>query len=164
MYILVSSFCSMLILNSILDEVNNRMLFQGLSGSWSQLAHLVAAQQHQWNSGRWNGLATPVHLVKHLLYLQGLGKTLQTIALLGYMKHYKNMASPHLVIVPKSTLKNWMNEFEKWCPSMKICSIIGDEQTRVCIFNYKNTKKNPYLRIRSLSLRLGVDAGRFWKF
>ncbi|PAV80505.1 hypothetical protein WR25_02934 [Diploscapter pachys] len=60
----------------------------------------------------------------------GLGKTLQTIALLGYMKHYKNMASPHLVIVPKSTLKNWMNEFEKWCPSMKICSIIGDEQTR----------------------------------
>ncbi|KHJ92260.1 protein, SNF2 family [Oesophagostomum dentatum] len=60
----------------------------------------------------------------------GLGKTLQTIALLGYMKHYKNMGSPHLVIVPKSTLKNWMNEFAKWCPSMTTCCIIGDENER----------------------------------
>uniref|UniRef100_A0A1I7XJC3 Helicase ATP-binding domain-containing protein n=1 Tax=Heterorhabditis bacteriophora TaxID=37862 RepID=A0A1I7XJC3_HETBA len=61
----------------------------------------------------------------------GLGKTLQTISLLGYMKHYKNMASPHLVIVPKSTLKNWMNEFAKWCPSMVTCCIIGDESERL---------------------------------
>ncbi|KAK6010423.1 SNF2 family protein, partial [Ostertagia ostertagi] len=60
----------------------------------------------------------------------GLGKTLQTIALLGYMKHYKNMASPHLVIVPKSTLKNWMNEFAKWCPSIVTCCVIGDEKER----------------------------------
>ncbi|WKY02173.1 hypothetical protein Q1695_015858 [Nippostrongylus brasiliensis] len=60
----------------------------------------------------------------------GLGKTLQTISLLGYMKHYKNMASPHLVIVPKSTLKNWMNEFAKWCPSITACCIIGDEKER----------------------------------
>ncbi|CAB3403687.1 unnamed protein product [Caenorhabditis bovis] len=60
----------------------------------------------------------------------GLGKTLQTISLLGYMKHYKNMGSPHLVIVPKSTLRNWANEFEKWCPSMRVCSLIGDETAR----------------------------------
>uniref|UniRef100_A0A158PBN4 Global transcription activator SNF2L1 n=1 Tax=Angiostrongylus cantonensis TaxID=6313 RepID=A0A158PBN4_ANGCA len=60
----------------------------------------------------------------------GLGKTLQTISLLGYMKHYKNMAGPHLVIVPKSTLKNWMNEFAKWCPSITTCCVIGDEKER----------------------------------
>lgn len=60
----------------------------------------------------------------------GLGKTLQTISMLGYMKHYKNLASPHLVIVPKSTLKNWMNEFAKWCPSIVTCCIIGDEKER----------------------------------
>ncbi|PIO72732.1 protein, SNF2 family [Teladorsagia circumcincta] len=67
---------------------------------------------------------------RHRKTEQGLGKTLQTIALLGYMKHYKNMASPHLVIVPKSTLKNWMNEFAKWCPSIVTCCVIGDEKER----------------------------------
>ncbi|CAL2037227.1 unnamed protein product [Caenorhabditis brenneri] len=60
----------------------------------------------------------------------GLGKTLQTISLLGYMKHYKNKASPHLVIVPKSTLQNWANEFKKWCPSIKAVVLIGDEEAR----------------------------------
>merc|ERR1719411_1062943 len=44
----------------------------------------------------------------------GLGKTLQTISLLGYMKHFRNINGPHMVLVPKSTLGNWMNEFKKW--------------------------------------------------
>ena len=39
----------------------------------------------------------------------GLGKTLQTISLLGYMKLCRKSV-PHLVISPKSTLRNWM----KW--------------------------------------------------
>nr|XP_018898442.1 PREDICTED: chromatin-remodeling complex ATPase chain Iswi-like isoform X1 [Bemisia tabaci] len=60
----------------------------------------------------------------------GLGKTLQTISLLGYMKHYRNINGPHLVIVPKSTLSNWMNEFKKWCPSLKAICLIGDQETR----------------------------------
>ncbi|XP_060530659.1 chromatin-remodeling complex ATPase chain Iswi isoform X1 [Cylas formicarius] len=60
----------------------------------------------------------------------GLGKTLQTISLLGFMKHYKNTAGPHIVIVPKSTLSNWMNEFKKWCPSLRAVCLIGDQETR----------------------------------
>lgn len=52
----------------------------------------------------------------------GLGKTLQTISLLGYMKHFRNIPGPHIVIVPKSTLANWMNEFKKWCPSIRAVS------------------------------------------
>lgn len=40
-----------------------------------------------------------------------------------------------MVIVPKSTLANWMNEFKKWCPSLKAVCLIGDADTRVCIFN-----------------------------
>lgn len=63
--------------------------------------------------------------------LQGLGKTLQTISLIGYMKHYKNAGSPHLVMVPKSTLKNWMNEFQRWVPSIRAVSLIGDAESRV---------------------------------
>lgn len=60
----------------------------------------------------------------------GLGKTLQTISLLGYMKHYRSVPSPHLIIVPKSTLHNWMAEFSRWCPSLKAVCLIGDQAQR----------------------------------
>ena len=60
----------------------------------------------------------------------GLGKTLQTISLLGFMKHFKNINGPHMVLVPKSTLANWMNEFKKWCPTLRACCMIGDQETR----------------------------------
>ncbi|XP_065188236.1 SWI/SNF-related matrix-associated actin-dependent regulator of chromatin subfamily A member 5-like [Sycon ciliatum] len=60
----------------------------------------------------------------------GLGKTLQTISLVGYMKHYRSMSGPHLVIVPKSTLTNWSMEFERWCPTIRTCTLIGDKVKR----------------------------------
>ncbi|XP_076446888.1 SWI/SNF-related matrix-associated actin-dependent regulator of chromatin subfamily A member 5-like [Babylonia areolata] len=60
----------------------------------------------------------------------GLGKTLQTISLLGYMKHYRNISSPHLVICPKSTLANWMSEFERWVPTLRAVCLIGDAEER----------------------------------
>uniref|UniRef100_A0A0K0E265 Chromatin-remodeling complex ATPase chain Iswi n=1 Tax=Strongyloides stercoralis TaxID=6248 RepID=A0A0K0E265_STRER len=60
----------------------------------------------------------------------GLGKTLQTISLLGYMKHFKKINGPFLIIVPKSTLQNWINEINRWCPTLKAVSLIGDESTR----------------------------------
>jgi SWI/SNF-related matrix-associated actin-dependent regulator of chromatin subfamily A member 5 len=60
----------------------------------------------------------------------GLGKTLQTISLLGYMKHFRDLAGPHLVIVPKSTLQNWMNEFAKWCPTIKTICLTGNKDER----------------------------------
>ena len=73
-------------------------------------------------------------LIYSIIYLfyafQGLGKTLQTISLLGFMKHYKNINGPHMVLVPKSTLANWMNEFKKWCPTLRAVCLIGDQDTR----------------------------------
>ncbi|XP_075395283.1 SWI/SNF-related matrix-associated actin-dependent regulator of chromatin subfamily A member 1 isoform X1 [Tenrec ecaudatus] len=60
----------------------------------------------------------------------GLGKTLQTIALLGYLKHYRNLLGPHMVLVPKSTLHNWMEEFKQWLPSLRVICFVGDKDTR----------------------------------
>ncbi|XP_069842992.1 probable global transcription activator SNF2L1 [Dendropsophus ebraccatus] len=60
----------------------------------------------------------------------GLGKTLQTIALLGYLKHYRNIPGPHMVLVPKSTLHNWMNEFKRWVPTLRAVCLIGDKDAR----------------------------------
>lgn len=60
----------------------------------------------------------------------GLGKTLQTISLLGYRKHYRNIPGPHMVLVPKSTLHNWMSEFKRWIPTLRSVCLIGDEEQR----------------------------------
>ena len=35
-----------------------------------------------------------------------------------------------MVLVPKSTLANWMNEFKKWCPTLRAVCLIGDQKTR----------------------------------
>ncbi|BFZ16660.1 hypothetical protein BsWGS_19698 [Bradybaena similaris] len=48
----------------------------------------------------------------------GLGKTIQTIALITYLMEAKHVNGPYLIIVPLSTLSNWMLEFDKWAPSV----------------------------------------------
>ncbi|KAJ3077794.1 chromatin remodeling complex Adenosinetriphosphatase [Quaeritorhiza haematococci] len=60
----------------------------------------------------------------------GLGKTLQTISFLGYLKHYRDIDGPHLVIVPKSTLHNWVKEFQKWVPDIDVFMFHGNKDAR----------------------------------
>ncbi|XP_055336791.1 chromatin-remodeling complex ATPase chain Iswi-like [Paramacrobiotus metropolitanus] len=59
----------------------------------------------------------------------GLGKTLQTISLLGYMVVMRQ-ERPHLVVAPKSTLRNWMSELRRWCPSIRPVELIGTQEER----------------------------------
>jgi SWI/SNF-related matrix-associated actin-dependent regulator of chromatin subfamily A member 5 len=61
----------------------------------------------------------------------GLGKTLQTISFLGYLKHFRDIPGPHLVVVPKSTLHNWEKEFQKWVPDFKAFVLHGSKEKRV---------------------------------
>ena len=60
----------------------------------------------------------------------GLGKTLQTISMLGYLSEYRGITGPHMVVVPKSTLGNWMNEFKRWCPMIRAFKFHGNAETR----------------------------------
>ncbi len=41
----------------------------------------------------------------------GLGKTIQTISLFAYLIEHKNNEGPFLIVVPLTTINNWMNEF-----------------------------------------------------
>ena len=60
----------------------------------------------------------------------GLGKTLQTISFLGFLKYYRDTPGLHLVVVPKSTLDNWVREFEKWVPGFRIITLQGSKEER----------------------------------
>jgi SWI/SNF-related matrix-associated actin-dependent regulator of chromatin subfamily A member 5 len=60
----------------------------------------------------------------------GLGKTLQTISVLAYLRETRKITGPHLVIVPKSTVSNWMREFTRWCPSIRSVRLLGDKAER----------------------------------
>ncbi|BGO93526.1 hypothetical protein NBRC10512_006555 [Rhodotorula toruloides] len=55
----------------------------------------------------------------------GLGKTIQTLSLITYLIETKKQPGPYLVIVPLSTMPNWISEFEKWAPSVKVVSYKG---------------------------------------
>lgn len=59
----------------------------------------------------------------------GLGKTCQVISFLAYLKQI-NEPGPHLIIVPSSTLENWLREFKKFCPTLKIEPYYGSQKER----------------------------------
>jgi SWI/SNF-related matrix-associated actin-dependent regulator of chromatin subfamily A member 5 len=65
------------------------------------------------------------------LATQGLGKTLQTISFLGYLKFHRSISGPHLVVVPKSTLENWSREFGQWVPDFETVVLTGSREERV---------------------------------
>ncbi|XP_054270051.1 transcription activator BRG1-like isoform X2 [Macrosteles quadrilineatus] len=60
----------------------------------------------------------------------GLGKTIQTIGLITYLMEKKKVNGPFLIIVPLSTLSNWVLEFEKWAPSVIVVAYKGSPGMR----------------------------------
>jgi len=60
----------------------------------------------------------------------GLGKTLQTISLLTYLREVRGARGPHLIIVPKSVVGNWIKEFRMWSPSIKAVRMGGTKEER----------------------------------
>jgi SWI/SNF-related matrix-associated actin-dependent regulator of chromatin subfamily A member 5 len=60
----------------------------------------------------------------------GLGKTLQSISILAYHYEYRRIQGPHLICVPKSTLSNWMNELNRWCPALRVIKFHGHREER----------------------------------
>jgi chromodomain-helicase-DNA-binding protein 4 len=75
----------------------------------------------------------------------GLGKTIQSIAFLASL--YEENISPHLVVAPLSTLRNWEREFATWAPHMNVVMYVGGAHARAVIRQYefyypKKEKKN----------------------
>jgi SWI/SNF-related matrix-associated actin-dependent regulator of chromatin subfamily A member 5 len=61
----------------------------------------------------------------------GLGKTVQAIAMIGFLAMQKETAgSKSLIVAPKSVNGNWLKEFAKWLPSLRVVNVGGDKEER----------------------------------
>lgn len=60
----------------------------------------------------------------------GLGKTIQTISLIALLREQEQYLGPHLIIAPLSTLSNWIEEFQKWTPSIPVLLYHGTPAQR----------------------------------
>ena len=56
---------------------------------------------------------------------------------LCYLNQVRGVTGPHIVIVPKSTLGNWMREFAKWCPMIRAVKLHGAKADRKVIMETK---------------------------
>jgi len=63
----------------------------------------------------------------------GLGKTLQSISILAYLLEFEGCHGPHLILVPKSTMANWMRELGRWCPALRAVCFHGTKEERASI-------------------------------
>ena len=62
----------------------------------------------------------------------GLGKTCQVIAFLAHLSETGEQG-PHLVVVPSSTLENWLTEFQSFCPTLVVKPLYGTQSERFLI-------------------------------
>ncbi|KNC49139.1 uncharacterized protein AMSG_11850 [Thecamonas trahens ATCC 50062] len=63
----------------------------------------------------------------------GLGKTVQTIALLAHLAHH-GVPGPFLVVVPLSTLSNWMRELAQFAPGLSVLRHHGEKEERAAAY------------------------------
>jgi len=69
-------------------------------------------------------------------YLLFQGKTVQIVSFLGNIAlNWK--AYPALVVVPNSTITNWVREFERWTPKLRVVPYYGEKNARDVIKEFE---------------------------
>ena len=71
----------------------------------------------------------------------GLGKTIQTISLFAYLIGNKGNEGPFLVVVPLVTIQNWINEFQKWAPTIRVITYKGKKNERPALAQFLKNEK-----------------------
>ncbi|KAI0801048.1 hypothetical protein C8Q74DRAFT_1364698 [Fomes fomentarius] len=66
----------------------------------------------------------------------GLGKTVQIVTFIGHLVANFD-AFPALVVVPNSTITNWVREFERWAPKLRVVPFYGEAKAREVIKKYE---------------------------
>jgi DNA excision repair protein ERCC-6 len=50
----------------------------------------------------------------------GLGKTIQAISFVAGLHYSKQLTKPVIVVCPATVMKQWVNEFHKWWPALRV--------------------------------------------
>ncbi|KAJ3843907.1 SHREC complex subunit Mit1 [Lentinula raphanica] len=66
----------------------------------------------------------------------GLGKTVQVTSFVGHIVKQFN-AMPALVVVPNSTITNWVREFERWAPNLRVVPFYGESKAREVVKRFE---------------------------
>ncbi|KAF5388487.1 hypothetical protein D9757_004581 [Collybiopsis confluens] len=78
----------------------------------------------------------PVSRYKSSVHHLPQGKTVQIASFIGHI--VKNMnAMPALVVVPNSTITNWVREFERWTPNLRVVPFYGEAKAREVIKKFE---------------------------
>src|ERR1700691_995668 len=85
------------------------------------------------------------------------------ISFLAYLKHHLSIAGPHLIVVPKSTLKNWAREFKQWTLDVNIVILTGTKEERADIIANHLIPQDFELCITSYEICL-IEKSAFKKF
>ncbi|KAI0639630.1 hypothetical protein C8Q77DRAFT_1082196 [Trametes polyzona] len=72
----------------------------------------------------------------------GLGKTVQIVTFIGYIASAFK-CFPALVVVPNSTITNWVREFERWAPKLRVVPFYGEAKARDIIKRYELYHSRP---------------------
>lgn len=84
---------------------------------------------------QWEGVAFLYKSQSGLLADEmGLGKTVQTVVALALLMYTQKDVNRAIVVAPTSLTTNWMDEFEKWTPSLTVRRVEGDAQNREAFY------------------------------
>ena len=66
-----------------------------------------------------------------------LDDTVWCLCAAGYLSEVLKIQGPFLVVVPLSTVPNWIKEFRKWTPQLNALVYVGDSKSREVIRTYE---------------------------
>ncbi|XP_043826007.1 SWI/SNF-related matrix-associated actin-dependent regulator of chromatin subfamily A containing DEAD/H box 1 [Dromiciops gliroides] len=93
----------------------------------------------------------------------GLGKTIQAISFLAYLYQEGNRG-PHLIVVPASTLDNWIREVNLWCSNLDVLFYYGSQEDRKqlrCDIHNKVVDFNVIVTTYNCAISSSDDRGLF---
>jgi SWI/SNF-related matrix-associated actin-dependent regulator of chromatin subfamily A member 5 len=100
----------------------------------------------------------------------GLGKTVQTIAFIGWLKLIRKVSGPYLVVAPLSVFPNWLREFRRFAPELRVLKLHSSNQaenTRLgkmdIVGNY-DVVVTTYDMMKSKSVRRPLVQSTHWRY